>query len=64
MAQILCKDFSSPIDSKEKEYYQDVVEPVIAKIKVHIPTELCKTFEKLSVVRRFNGHLLNAIMLH
>jgi hypothetical protein len=59
MATILSEAYPGAIDSKEEEYYQKVVKPVIDEIKTHIPAELVNIFERLSTVRRFNARLLN-----
>ncbi len=61
MVKILSQDFEYSIimvASKEKEYYETIVMPVIDEIKAHIPDELEEIFDTLSVVRRFNPRLL------
>jgi len=62
MADILISgDFGLPIrviESRENEYYRNIVEPVIEYIRQGIPQNLLTIFDTLSIIRRFNTVLL------
>lgn len=65
MAEILNKDFHKPIKkiiSNEEEYYQTIVTHVIDEVERHIPSPLREIFVTLSIVRRFDHHLLQWFM--
>ncbi|MCP4347505.1 MAG: AAA family ATPase [Desulfobacterales bacterium] len=64
MAKILSEGYGKPIHqiaSNEKEYFNNIVKPIIDKIKEEIPDDL-KILDMLCVVRRFNDSLLQYLI--
>ncbi len=65
IAKILSKDLgtlSNRLVSNEEKYFETIIKPVIEEIKEHIPGDLEKIFDTLSVVRRFNPRLLRQVI--
>ncbi|MCP4107088.1 MAG: ATP-binding protein [Desulfobacteraceae bacterium] len=65
IAKILSRDLgtlSKRLVSNEEKYFETIVKPVIEEIKEHIPDDLEKIFDTLSVIRRFSPQFLRVFI--